>query len=119
MTQMARIKLDRFGIASRFAFGAFGEEAQDRDQLARLAVRRVGERFGIPPHRCIVIGDTRHDIACARAAGARAVGVATGPLTRAELEACGPDLALEDLSDPRRLLEWARELERSPAPAGG
>ena len=81
-------------------------------------MRRVAERFGIPPRRCIVIGDTQHDIACARAAGARAVAVATGPLSRAELEAHGPDLALEDLAEPRQLLEWARELERDSASAG-
>src|SRR5262249_39099042 len=70
MTEMARIKLDRFAIRDRFAFGAFGEEAADRNALALLAVERVGRGYGVPPARCIVVGDTEHDIACARAAGA-------------------------------------------------
>ena len=48
MTQMARIKLMRFGIVDRFAFGAFGEEARDRNALAQVAVERAG-RHGVPP----------------------------------------------------------------------
>ena len=110
MTEMARIKLARFGLAERFGFGAFGEEAPDRDRLARLAVERVSARHGIRPDRCIVIGDTEHDIACARAAGARVVAVATGGRSRAELEALEPDLALDDLTATGRIIEWAREL---------
>jgi phosphoglycolate phosphatase-like HAD superfamily hydrolase len=110
MTQMARIKLVHFGLDDRFRFGAFGEEAEDRDGLARLAVQRVERRFGVARERCIVVGDTRHDVACARAAGARAVAVATGTETLGELEALGPDLALEDLSQPDRLLDWARAI---------
>ena len=109
-TGMARIKLGHFGIADRFAFGAFGEEAQDRNALARVAVARARERYGVPPGRCIVVGDTEHDIACARAAGAKVVAVATGVRDRATLAAHGPDLLLDDLSDARPCLEFAREV---------
>jgi phosphoglycolate phosphatase-like HAD superfamily hydrolase len=107
---MARIKLGHFGIAERFAFGAFGDEAADRNALARLAVARAAERYGVPPARCIVVGDTEHDIACARAAGARVVAVATGIRDGAVLAAHGPDLLLDDLSQPERCLAWAREV---------
>src|SRR4030095_12815026 len=98
MTRMAAIKLRHFGIEQRFVMGAFGEEATSRDELARIAGRRIGERFGLGPGLCIVVGDTTHDIDCARAAGAHAVGVATGPSTRAALEAHGADLVLDDLT---------------------
>ena len=108
MTEMARIKLERFGIQERFAFGAFGEEAEDRNALARLAVERVGRDYGVPPERCVVVGDTEHDITCARAAGARVVAVATGVRTRVQLDAHDPDLLLDDLSDAEALIEWAR-----------
>ena len=108
MTEMARIKLDRFGIRERFAFGAFGEEAPDRNALARVAVERVGRRYGLPPSRCVVVGDTEHDIACARAAGALVVAVATGVRSRAELEAHEPDLLLRDLANHEALIAWAR-----------
>ena len=108
MTEMARIKLERFGLHGRFAFGAFGEQADGRDALARDVVGRVGRRYGVPPSRCIVVGDTVHDIACARAAGARVAAVATGTQSRAELAARGPDLMLDDLADHAPLISWAR-----------
>ena len=110
MTGMAEIKLRRFRIQDRFAFGAFGQEAADRNDLARLAIGRVGAAYGIPASRCIVVGDTEHDIACARAAGAHVVAVATGTRRRGELEPLHPDLMLDDLSEPAALLEWAREI---------
>lgn len=107
---MARIKLGAFGIHERFAFGAFGDEAPDRDALAVLAVRRAADRCGVPPARCVVVGDTEHDIACARAAGARAVAVATGGRTREVLAAHAPDLLLDDLTQADTLVDWARSL---------
>jgi phosphoglycolate phosphatase-like HAD superfamily hydrolase len=108
--EMARIKLDAFGVYERFAFGAFGDEAADRDALAIVAVERAAQRHGVTPARCIVVGDTEHDIACARAAGAHAVAVATGSRTRAELAARSPDLLLDDLTDAAALVRWARAL---------
>ncbi|HTR96967.1 MAG TPA: HAD hydrolase-like protein [Candidatus Acidoferrales bacterium] len=108
--EMARIKLAAFGIEARFAFGAFGDEAPDRNALARVAVRRAAERCGVAPSACVVVGDTEHDIACARAAGARAVAVATGGRSRAELAAHEPDLLLDDLRDADALLGWAASL---------
>ncbi len=114
MTRMAEIKLERFGILERFAFGAFGEEAADRNALACIAVERARERYGVSAARCVVVGDTEKDIACARAAGARVVAVATGSCTRAELERHRPDLLLDDLTSADALLEWARALEREP-----
>jgi len=108
MTQMARIKLGHFGLAERFAFGGFGEMAPDRDTLARALVRRVGREHGVPARRCVVVGDTAHDVTCARAAGARVIAVATGTASAAELAACAPDLLLDDLADPEPVLLWGR-----------
>ncbi len=110
MTRMAQIKLARFQLEDRFAFGAFGQEAADRNALARVAVERVRVAYDVPPSRCIVVGDTEHDIACARAAGARVVAVATGSVPREVLVAHAPDLVFDDLSDFGALLEWAREV---------
>jgi phosphoglycolate phosphatase-like HAD superfamily hydrolase len=109
-TGMARIKLGHFGLHERFVFGAFGEEAVDRNALACVAVARAAERFGVLASSCIVVGDTEHDIACARAAGARAVAVATGMRTREQLEPHRPDLLLDSLAEPESLLAWARAI---------
>jgi phosphoglycolate phosphatase len=110
-SSMARVKLEAFGIWEHFAWGTFGEEGPDRNAIARLAVARAAARHGVTPDRCIVVGDTEHDVTCARAAGARAVAVATGGYHREVLAACGPDLLLEDLRDADALFEWARTVE--------
>lgn len=110
VTGMAHLKLASFGIHERFAWGAFGEEAPDRDEVARLAVRRAEELHGVGPERCVVVGDTEHDIACARAAGAHVIAVTTGGRSREHLESCGADLVLDDLSATHAVCEWARAL---------
>ena len=110
VTRMADLKLGAFGVRERFAFGTYGEEGEDRDAIARLAVKRAADRYGVGPQQCVVVGDTEHDVQCARAAGAHAVAVATGSRSLEELEACSPDLALANLTDPARLLDWARGL---------
>ncbi len=109
-SEMARIKLEAHGIAHHFAWGTFGEEGPDRDAIACLAVARASERHGVAPDRCVVVGDTEHDVACARAAGAKAVAVATGSHSRDKLAACAPDLLLDDLRAAAPLVAWARAL---------
>jgi phosphoglycolate phosphatase len=108
VAEMARIKLEAFGVYDAFAWGAFGDEAVDRNELAKLAVRRAAERHGVTPERCVVVGDTEHDIACARAAGAKVVAVATGSQSSEALEACGPDLLVENFESVRPILQWIR-----------
>jgi len=105
---MARLKLEAFGAYDAFAWGAFGDEAPDRNELAKLAVRRAAERHGVPAERCVVVGDTEHDIACARAAGAKVVAVATGSQSMQVLAECGPDLVVENLESIEPLLVWIR-----------
>jgi phosphoglycolate phosphatase len=46
-----------------------------------------------------IVGDTALDLACARAAGARCLLVATGRVALDELGEAGADAALPDLSD--------------------
>jgi phosphoglycolate phosphatase-like HAD superfamily hydrolase len=108
--EMARIKLDHFGLRQWFAFGAFGEEAADRNALACVAVARAGERLGLGPRDCVVIGDTEHDIACARASGAWVIAVATGLTPLDQLARHAPDLALADLTDTSAVLDFVRGL---------
>jgi phosphoglycolate phosphatase-like HAD superfamily hydrolase len=106
----AEAKLSHYGLWHRFICGGFGDDHHDRDDVARSALRSVGEHVGgaVNPSDVWVIGDTPLDVGCARAVGARAVAVATGWHPIAELAACGPDLLLDDLSDPAELLRlWA------------
>lgn len=89
----AEHKLAACGLGGRFGFGAFGSDAEDRDALPPIAVARATERTGLrfEPRETWVIGDTPRDVACARAAGVRALAVATGRYSVEELTATGAD----------------------------
>jgi phosphoglycolate phosphatase len=102
----ARLKLGHFDLFHHFAFGGFGDEHFERDDVAREALAAVQAHCNgrHSPDRIWVIGDTPLDIQCARAIGARAVAVATGWHSLAQLEETKPDLLLADLSDPSPLL---------------
>jgi phosphoglycolate phosphatase-like HAD superfamily hydrolase len=102
----ARLKLGHFGLFVYFAFGGFGDRHHDRDDVAREALQELHRHTGaaVRQERIWVIGDTPHDVRCARAIGARAVAVCTGYHSRAQLAECRPDLLLDDLSDHEALL---------------
>jgi phosphoglycolate phosphatase-like HAD superfamily hydrolase len=93
----ARIKLGYFDLWTRFAFGAFGDAHCDRRALVPLAVGRAG--VSVDAARVVVIGDTPLDVDCARAHGARAVGVATGPYAVDDLRGEGADVVVQTLDE--------------------
>lgn len=97
----AELKLSHYGVWKFFEFGAYADDHHDRNQLGPFAQRRARERHGLefPPERIFILGDTPHDIACARAIGARAIAIATGKFTRTDLAAHRPDFLFDDLSD--------------------
>ncbi len=102
----ARLKLGRAGLswlADRP--GGFGDDGNDRFEVARVAVARALQAGAGRAADVVVIGDTEHDVLAARAAGARTVGVLTGWTPREALAASAPDVLLDDLSDPRALLD--------------
>jgi len=97
----ARIKLERFDLWRYFRCGAYGDDAPDRNALVPVALERANA-CGLPaiePDDVIVVGDTPHDVACAHAVGAVAVGVATGGFTADELRACGASVVFDTLED--------------------
>ena len=103
----AMLKLNRFKLGGYFRFGAFGDEHEDRAELARIALEKAGRIVGRPVcgDEATVIGDTPRDVACARAIGARAVIVATGLVSRDELLASGPDIILDSFEDVEGTLQ--------------
>jgi phosphoglycolate phosphatase len=102
----AEIKLQHFEIWEFFEWGAFSDDHADRNALVPIARMRA-ETYDIPGEaieRVIVIGDTPHDIECARVAGARSIAVATGGFTVDQLRDAGADDVLPDLSDTDAVL---------------
>ncbi|HEY6948140.1 MAG TPA: haloacid dehalogenase-like hydrolase [Gemmatimonadales bacterium] len=104
----AALKLRAAGIdPGRFKVGAFGSDAAHRPDLPAIAARRAEPFFGRTPAggEVVIIGDTPADVACGAGIGARAVAVATGSYTVAELAACGAHAVFADLGDTDRALE--------------
>lgn len=103
----AAVKLGFHGLWEHFHFGAFGDDSELRDELGPHALRRARERHGFdfPPGSVWIIGDTPHDIACARVIGANSLAVATGGHSAQALAQCSPTALLPDLADPVRFWE--------------
>jgi phosphoglycolate phosphatase-like HAD superfamily hydrolase len=97
----AQLKLSHYGVWDYFEFGAFADDHHDRNALGPFAQARAKEKHGIEvaAEDIFILGDTPHDVACARAIGAKAIAIATGHHTRGELAACNPDFLFDDLGD--------------------
>lgn len=96
----AKVKLRGAGFDPEwFGPSAYGDEAVDRNDLARLAVKRAGTLENV-----IVVGDTVLDVQCARAVDAVAVAVKTGYEDPEKLKNSQPDYLLEDLSGFLRII---------------
>ncbi len=99
--ESARIKLDRFNLNRFFTFGVFGDDAAYRNDMPPIARSMLKESFNIdvPYRNIVIIGDTVHDIACAKASGAMSISVGTGWVDPGVLLALEPDYYFQDLSD--------------------
>jgi phosphoglycolate phosphatase-like HAD superfamily hydrolase len=98
----ARLKLAAVGIdPDRFRVGAYGSDALKRDGLPLIAAQRSATLMGHVPHgdEVVIIGDTPSDVSCGQGIGARAIAVATGPFSVAELQAAGAYAVFPDLTD--------------------
>jgi phosphoglycolate phosphatase len=103
----AKIKLEHFDLWRYFRCGAFADDSADRNALVPFALDRA-RGCGLPDvgaEHILVVGDTPHDVACARAVGAVAVGVATGGFTVNQLKETGADVVFEDLSNQAEFLK--------------
>src|SRR5215472_613844 len=110
---MAEVKLGALGLDGPLdlGIGAYGDDHEVRTELVAVARRRAAARYGgsapgadFGGASTVVAGDTPLDISAALAAGARAVGVATGPFTAADLRAAGAHAVLPDLTDTSLVL---------------
>ncbi len=104
----AEIKLRHYGLWEHFPAGGFGDVTADRAEVVAAAIDAAGRAAGLNGNGAapapIVIGDTPHDVAGAHAAGARALGVATGAWDEAALRASGAEFTLPDLGDTEAAL---------------
>jgi phosphoglycolate phosphatase-like HAD superfamily hydrolase len=109
---LAEVKLGVLGLGGLLDLdiGAFGDTHEVRSELVHVARARAtaaaGADFG--GQATVLVGDTPLDVAAALATGARAVGVATGDFSEADLAAAGAHAVLPDLTDTPRVLAAIR-----------
>jgi phosphoglycolate phosphatase-like HAD superfamily hydrolase len=100
---MAEIKLAAAGLTSHLDLevGAYGDLHEIRAELVGPAQQAAAAAYGHDFHGSgtVLVGDTPLDVAAALATGARAVGVATGGFSTADLAAAGAHAVLPDLTD--------------------
>lgn len=100
----AHLKLQAAGLSRyfgerSFALGAFGSDHHERERLAAIALDRLHHALGdsLPARDVWIVGDSVHDISCARAAGFRVLAVASGSTPRAMLADNNPDILTDAL----------------------
>ena len=95
----AQIKLSHFHLWQYFETGAFGDDHEDRNQLAVIARERASRTLSenLDGNQILVVGDTPLDIACGRAIQAKVLAVATGRYGLKELKPHEPDWAVPTL----------------------
>jgi phosphoglycolate phosphatase len=79
-----------------------GDEAPRKPDPAGLL--GILARVGASPAEAVLVGDSRHDVATARAAGVRMIAVTWGLGTRAELAAAGATTFVDDAAGLAPLL---------------
>jgi phosphoglycolate phosphatase len=109
---VAEVKLSAVGLRDPLdlCIGAYGDDHEVRTELVHVARRRAAAVHGTSPDdfggaSTVLVGDTPLDIEAALAAGARAVGVATGVSKAADLLAAGAHAVLPDLTDTAQVVQ--------------
>jgi phosphoglycolate phosphatase-like HAD superfamily hydrolase len=103
----ARLKLGSVGLAQCFEVGAYGSDHGVREHLPAIALQRAFEAWGVrfAPESAVIVGDTPRDVECGKYEGTRTVAVATGRISRAQLETTGADAIFDDFSDVASVIE--------------
>lgn len=103
LKQVARIKLETFGLAQYLDLeaGAYGDDNHDRATLVHIAQHRAQDITGTPltNKQTVIIGDTPNDVHAAKTAGVHIIAVASGKSGKGELKQSGAEQILADLQD--------------------
>ena len=100
-------KLRLANLHNYFSFGAFGDDAVDRNKLPPIAIRRAEDfcKTQFQKENIWIIGDSPKDIICAKNNNLRSLAVATGWHTKDELSQLQPDIVLSDLGKTQEVMK--------------
>lgn len=103
----AYMKVGVHGLEGFFPFGVFGDDTAVRNEMPAIGQAKIKNLYNhdIDFSDIFIIGDTEHDIACAKHAGAVSVAVGTGWTDRGFLRSQDPDYYFDDLGDTREVMK--------------
>ena len=101
--ELAEQLLQRAGMREFFSV-VRGSRMDGNNNAKSEIVGMVIDALGAEKSDCVLIGDTKYDVAGAHAAGLRCIGVRYGYAAPGELEEAGADAIAEDLSELQKLL---------------
>lgn len=106
-----RHKLTLPGLNQFFPFGAFAEDGHVRNDLPEVAVERAYEltQINFKDKDVVIIGDTVHDVRCAKVLNSKCIAVATGHYAFEKLEELKPEHTLENLSETSKVIDLILE----------
>jgi len=108
----AECKLHAFGLEGYLdlGIGGFGSDVYPKGTQILRSLDLAQEKYGVRLvlGGVVYVGDSVRDVAAAKVADVRCVGIATGRSTVAELRDAGADPVLADLSDTSRVVAAIR-----------
>jgi len=109
--QNAACKLRAFGLDKYLDpdIGGFGSDVYPKGTQILRSLDLANEKYGLRlrPADVVYVADSIRDVAAAKVAAVRCVGVASGRSTAAELRDAGAHPVLDDLSDTRLVVAAA------------
>ncbi|MFA6296330.1 MAG: HAD hydrolase-like protein [Patescibacteria group bacterium] len=102
---IAKCKLRKAGLIPFFRIRQFGDQALQRLDLVKMALKKNEENHWAPEDRVFLFGDTPRDVKTGKIAGVKTIGVSTGLVSREELVIASPDYLFDDLTNTAHLLK--------------
>ncbi|QTP59894.1 phosphoglycolate phosphatase [Billgrantia antri] len=90
--------LTQFGIEHDFAL-CLGGDSLPQKKPDPAPLLHVAAQFGLPPSQCLMVGDSRHDVAAGRAAGFRTLAVSYGYNHGEPVRYSRPDALVDSLAE--------------------
>ncbi|HUC38762.1 MAG TPA: HAD family hydrolase [Candidatus Acidoferrum sp.] len=99
-------KLQRANLAEHFKFGEYGNKENDLTRLIQKAERRASAEFGLEAGSSVwIVASSPQIIKASAAAGAKAVGVASGGYSKEALKEAGAEEVIESLRERSRAIK--------------
>lgn len=107
--ELCELLLERAGMRGFFAV-VCGSGLAGNNNTKREIVERVIAALGARKDECVLVGDTKYDVAGAHEAGIACIGVRYGFAAPGELEAAGADAIAADPEELRNMLTCGEKL---------